>query len=1098
LALACPSCGFSNKPGVKFCGGCGAALGASPATAGPRFASPETYTPKHLAEKILTSKSALEGERKQVTVLFADLKGSMELLADRDPEEARKLLDPVLDHMMEAVHRFEGTVNQVMGDGIMALFGAPLAHEDHAVRACYAALRMQEAVKRYSEEVRRTAGIPISIRVGLNSGEVVVRSIGSDLHMDYTAVGQTTHVAARIEQAALPGSILIAAATLRLAEGRVTVKPLGPIQMKGLAQPLEVYEAVAAIARTRFQATVSRGLSRFVDRDVELEHLRQSLQYAAEGRGQLVAVVGEPGVGKSRFYWELTHSHWSHGWLILESGAVSYGKATPYLPVIDLLKGYFSIGDADDRREIREKVIGKLHALDRVLDPILPAILALLDVPVEDAEWQALEPMLRRQRTLDAVRRLLLRESQVQPLLVVLHDLQWIDSETQDLLDTLVGSLPAARLLLVVNYRPEYQHGWASKTYYTQLRLHALRPESAVELLQVLLGIDESLEALKAMLITRTGGNPFFLEESVRTLVEIGAVTGDRGAHHLDQPIHAIQIPASVQAVLATRIDRLPPEEKRLLQAAAVIGKDVPAALLQAIAELGDEDLRRGLTHLQAAEFLYETRLFPEFELTFKHALTHDVAYASMLQERRRVLHARIVEVMETLYADRLVDHIDRLAHHAYHGQVWDKALGYLRWAGQRAFERSANHQAAALFEQALDVLARLPRRRELDDQAIDIRIELRNTLTLLGEWQRTLAHLRDAEVLAEHSGDQRRLGRVLSFQANCLFLLGEHHAAIESGRRALVIADALDDFALGAATKQYLGRSYRAMGDYRQAIELFGGVVTALTGERRHEHLGLPVLPAVFSGSHLAACLAELGEFTEGTRQAEETLYLAESTNHPDTQLWAYRGVAFVRLARGDGGAAEAALDRALSLCRTGELPTYIPRVSAELGLAQALAGRSVAAVFLIEHALATAVSRKRTASLPHIVRNLGEAQLLAGKLGEAAASAERALDLFRRQGERGNEAHALRLLADIAWRRDPPDYRAATQWYREASALAGELGMRPLAARCEFGVGLLWRSRGDETQAHHHLTEAIARLREMEMTHWLRQAQAALAESG
>jgi class 3 adenylate cyclase len=374
-----------------------------------RFAAPQSYTPKHRAEKILTSKAALEGERKQVTVLFADLKGSMELLADRDPEQARKLLDPVLEHMMEAVHRFEGTVNQVMGDGIMALFGAPLAHEDHATRACYAALRMQDSVKRYAEGVRRTEGIPIQIRVGLNSGEVVIRSIGSDLHMDYTAVGQTTHLAARLEQMAMPGSILVAADTLTLAEGYVQVTPLGPLPIKGLAAPMEVYEVTGAgTVRTRMEAAAARGLTRFVGREAELQTLHQALEKAHAGHGQIVALVGEPGVGKSRLFWEFIHSHRTQGWLVLEGGSASYGKATPYLLVIDLLKAYFQIESRDGPRRIREKVTGKLLSLDRTLEPFLPAMLSLLDVPVEDAQWEALDPPQRRQRTLDALKRLVL------------------------------------------------------------------------------------------------------------------------------------------------------------------------------------------------------------------------------------------------------------------------------------------------------------------------------------------------------------------------------------------------------------------------------------------------------------------------------------------------------------------------------------------------------------------------------------------------------------------------------------------------------------------------------------------------------------------
>lgn len=413
LILACPSCGAANPPGQKFCGECGAKL--TQELASTRSVSPDSYTPKHLAEKILSSKAALEGERKQVTVLFADLKGSMELLADRDPEEARKILDPVLERMMEAVHRYDGTVNQVMGDGIMALFGAPLAPEDHAVRACYAALRMQEQISRYADDLQRSGSIPVYIRVGINSGEVVVRSIGSDLHMDYTAVGQSTHLASRIEQLAKPGSTLLSNDTLQLAEGYIQVKTLGAVPVKGLADPVEVYELTGAShARTRLQAAALRGLTRFVGRQREIEVLNQALANAAQSKGQVVAIVGEPGVGKSRLFWEFTHSHRSQGWLVVEASSVSYGKATPYLPIIELLKGYFKIAENDDARAIREKVSGKLLTLDRSLEPLLLPLLALLDQPVEQF-WQTLDPPQRRRQTLDALKRLWLREAQAQP-----------------------------------------------------------------------------------------------------------------------------------------------------------------------------------------------------------------------------------------------------------------------------------------------------------------------------------------------------------------------------------------------------------------------------------------------------------------------------------------------------------------------------------------------------------------------------------------------------------------------------------------------------------------------------------------------------------
>ena len=795
LARRCRQCGTDLPATAKFCLECGQPAAPRAAPAAGRFTSPESYTPQHLAERIISSRGALEGERKQVTILFADLKGSMELLTDRDPEEARRLLDPVLERMMEAVHRYEGTVNQVMGDGIMALFGAPLAHEDHAVRACYAALRMQEAVKQYAEEIRRTEGATVQIRVGLNSGEVVVRSIGSDLRMDYTAVGQTTHLAARMEQLATPGSIVLAPDTLRLVEGYVQVKALGPVPIKGLGEPVDAYELFGAgTARSRLQAAAARGLTKFVGRDAELDTLRRTLEQAASGHGQIVALVGEPGVGKSRLVWEFTHSHRTQGWLVLASGSVSYGKATSYLPLIDLLKDYCGIEPRDEPRRVREKLTGKLLTLDPALQPTLPVFLSLLDVPADDAMWDALDAPQRRQRTLEALKRLLLRESQRQPLLLVCEDLHWIDGETQALLDSLVESVPTARLLLLVNYRPEYEHAWHRKTYYQQLRLDPLPPASAEALLDALLGSDSSLSPLRRPLIERTEGNPFFLEESVRTLAETGALVGEGGAYRAVQPLAATQVPATVQAVLAARIDRLAPEDKRLLQSAAVVGKDVPYALLQAVADLPEHQLREGLGRLQTAEFLYETTLFPELEYTFKHALTHEVAYGSVLGERRRALHTSIMAAIQALYPERLAEHVEQLAHHALRGEVWDQAVAFGQQAGEKAAARSAYREAQEHFELAVGALGNLPTTPERREQAIDIRFGLRVVLTASGQRERAAQPIHEAEMLARELGDERRLALALSFLVNHYWGAAEYRRAIEYGHRGLEAAETLDD----------------------------------------------------------------------------------------------------------------------------------------------------------------------------------------------------------------------------------------------------------------------------------------------------------------
>jgi class 3 adenylate cyclase/tetratricopeptide (TPR) repeat protein len=1090
LALRCTNCGTQLPAGAKFCFECATPVGGS--ALAPRFASPETYTPKHLAEKILTSKAALEGERKQVTVLFADLKGSMELLADRDPEEARKILDPVLEHMIEAVHRYEGTVNQVMGDGIMALFGAPLAHEDHAIRACYAALRMQESVAQYAEGVFRSHGVPIQIRVGLNSGEVIVRAIGSDLHMDYTAVGQTTHLAARMEQMATPGTILLAPATLQLAEGYVQVAARGPVAVKGLPGPVAVYELAGVSAvRSRLQAAVARGLSRFVGRDAELEQLRRALEQAGQGRGQVAAIVGEPGVGKSRLVLELTHSHRVEGWLVLEAGSVSYGKATSFLPVIELLKGYFHIGARDTPRDIREKVTGKILTLDRALEATLPALLALLDIG-DDPQWQALDAPQRRQRTLDAVKRLLLREARVQPLMVVFEDLHWIDSETQALLDSLVESLPPARLLLLVNYRPEYEHRWGSKTSYTQVRLDPLPPESALELLHGLLGQEDTVAPLKPLLIERTEGNPFYLEESVRTLVETKALGGEPGAYRLATALTDIQVPPTVQAILAARIDRLMSEDKRLLQSAAVIGKDVPFSLLAAIADQPEDTLRRGLVHLQAAEFLYETRLFPDLEYTFKHALTHEVAYQGLLHERRRALHARITEAIERLAPGRVAEQAERLAHHALRGELWQKAVSYLRQAGLRAMAGAANREAVAHLEQALGALRRLPETQERTELTIDIRLDLRNALNPLGEWARMGEHLHGAEGLARTLGDQHRLGRIATFMVIQCLVAGDYDEAIRFGQEALTIAHTLGDRSIEVVATYFLGQTHVATGELSAAATLLERNV-ALEGDLRYERFGAAAIQSASSGAFLADVLSELGRFDEAIGHAEAAVRIAEAADHPFTLHLGLFDLGLAHLRRADLPRATRVLERGLDLCRTWQIAIGIPVVAATLGAAYALAGRADEALPLVAGAVDEDRSRQIHSRPAVILLCAGMTCLSAGRIDEAASHAREALALTRRLGARGSEAHALCLAGDVASTGGAED---AEGYYREALALAEPRGMRPLVAHCHLSLGKLYRRTDKREQAQEHLSTATTMYREMGMRFWLEQAEAEMRE--
>ena len=1081
LSVRCGKCGTELPGEARFCFSCGQQV--QPGASTPRFDSPGDYTPKHLAEKILNSKAALEGERKQVTVLFADLKGSMELLADRDPEEARKILDPVLERMMEAVHHYEGTVNQVMGDGIMALFGAPLAHEDHAIRASYAALRMQESVKRYADGIFRSHGIPVEIRIGLNSGEVVVRAIGSDLHMDYTAVGQTTHLAARMEQIARPGSILISPRTLGLVEGYMVVKPLGPRSIKGIEGAMEVFELVGATpVRLRFHALARRGLTRLVGRAQQLDALRQALEQAREGNGQVVGIVGEPGVGKSRLYWEFTHSRHAQECLVLETGPISYDKSTSFLPVVELLRAYFKIEARDDARQIHDKVSGQLRSPDARLVVTLPAILWMLDVPVDDPQWNKLEAPQRRQGALAAVTRLLLRESQTQPLILVFEDLHWTDAETQVLLDRLVEDLPTARVLLLVNYRPEYEHAWSGKTYYRQLRLDPLPAASAQEFLETALGTDASLKALTPLLIERTEGNPFFMEESIRTLVETQALVGEQGAYRLIKATRTIQVPESARAILSARIDRLSPALKRLLQAAAVFGKDVPFGVLGAIVDLDDEELRHGLAGLQAAELLDETSLFPDLVYTFRHALTHEVAYGGLLRDRRRMLHAAIVEALERMYPDRLGERVEWLAHHAVRGEVWAKAVGYVRQAGARAAARSAHREAVVYFEQALVALGHLPERPDRLEQMIDVRFDLRVSLLALGELGRIADCLTEAQRLAETLGDQQRLGRLAAYLTGYFYLVGDQDSALEAGERALALASARGDLALQIEANYRVGQVYFSLGEYGPAIDVLARSVEALRGDLVYERFGLPALPSVISRTWLIQCLIERGDFALATVRGEEAVRIAETVDHPFTLSFAYWGLGQLYLRKGEPARAVPVLERGYGLCQAWNIRVWLSRFGSALGYAWAVSDRLEQALPLLEEAVNQAAEMRMVVYGSPFCASLGEAYLLAGRVKEATRLAERALKLARTHRQRGHEAWALRLLGEIAVRAEPPDPKSAESRYRQAIALARELEMRPLLARCCQGLGTLLRPV-DPRSAEPLLTTAATLCRGMDI---------------
>jgi class 3 adenylate cyclase/tetratricopeptide (TPR) repeat protein len=1053
-----------------------------------------------LAAKILNSKATLEGERKLVTVLFADVKSSMELIADRDPEEATKLLDPILELMMEAVHHYEGTVNQARGDGIMALFGAPLAHEDHAIRACYAALRMQERTRRHAGALFHVHGVNIQIRVGLNSGDVVVGAVGSDLRMDYTAIGRTTHLAARMEQLANPGSILVTPSTLDLVDGFVTVRSLGPVAIKGLIEPLEVHEVTGVgPVRTRFQSGARRGLTPFVGRERELEQLQQAQRLAGSGQGQVMALVAEAGVGKSRLVYELTHSPVPAGWMVMECHAVSYGKAMSYLPIANLIKGYFEITEQDSLQTIGEKVKTKVLALDEALAPTLPALLALLDAPVNDPAWQTLDPSERRRRMLDGVRYLLLREARQQPLLLIFEDLHWIDGETQAVLDSLVESLPAARILLLVTYRPEFQHGWSGKTY-NQLRLDALAGESGGRLLDALLGDDPTLASLKQLLVNQ--GNPFFLEETVRTLVETKALEGSSGSYRLTRPIEAIQVPATVQVILASRIDRLSLEDKHLLQIAAVVGRRVPFSLLRAVGDLPDDALRGGLDRLQAAQFVYETGLFPDLEYSFKHAITQEVAYGSILQDRRRELHAQIVSSIETLHHNRLGEQIELLAHHALRGELREKAVSYLFQSGAKAARRSAllkakllppQHApriARALYEQALAQLEAMPDSQHKLEKAFELRLELCGALSNLGETRMVLQRLREAEVLAETLNDERRRGLVWGLLVSNSCIRGELDEALDNGRRALAIAERMGDSPLRFQTESALTFAHYYRGEYMRVVELAASIFAAIPDGPTLYATSLP--RPVYVHSWLIRSLIELGRFDEAARHANEMLRLAQPTHSAYAMGMARLCEGWRLLAKGDWTQAQPLIEHETAEYRKGNILLALPHglassahILAQLGVAD----EALSCLRECEQLLERAIERGAIDQAGMDYHWLGRAALLLDRLDDAQRLAIRSLQYS--PSHPGFAAHALHLLGDIVTDSDQFSADDGETHYHKALALAQPRGMRPLIAHCHLGLGKLYRRTSNLGQSHKHLTIAAGMYREMGMRFYLEQAE-------
>ncbi|MGO4332635.1 adenylate/guanylate cyclase domain-containing protein [Cupriavidus sp. 2TAF22] len=1116
LVRVCPACGQGAAASAKFCSECGASLSGPPggtlpvSTCAPN--TPIDYTPPYLAERIRAAQAEMEargpsdGERKTITALFADMAGSTALIHDLDPEDARRLIDPVLALMMEAVHHYEGYVAKSMGDGILALFGAPIANEDHPQRALLAALRMQEAMRRYADGVRLAQGIALQIRVGINSGEVVVRAIRTqDLHTDYDPVGKSIHIASRMESIAVPGSIVASAHTHNLTEGYFAFKALGATPIKGLPEPLAVFEVLGpGPLRTRLQVSASRGLARFVGRARELEQLYEARARARAGHGQIVGVVGEPGVGKSRLCHEFKLLA-PRDCLVLETFSVSHGKAYPYLPLIELLRNYCQITAQDDERRRREKLTGKLLTLDRALEDSLPYLFHLLGAAEPDSALAPMDAQIRQQRTFEAIKRLLVRESLAQPLELIVEDLQWLDRETEAFLGFLGESVASARILLLVNFRPEYRHDWSRKSYYTQLRLGPLGEAEARELLRALLGDAAGIAPLEHLILAQTEGNPFFIEEVVQDLVEGQVLRGERGHYRLEQIPGKLHIPATVQGVLAARIDRLQPAEKALLQTLAVIGKVFPWSLLARVVEQPEDTTRSLLARLQAGEFIYEQPAFPEVEYSFKHALTQEVTYGSLLSERRRALHECTAQAIEALFSAQLEEHCSELAYHFSRSGNTPKAVEYLHRAGRQAVQRSADAEAVTHLTMALTLLATLPDSKERAQQELALQI------TLGPAWMATrgfaapevgAAYARALE-LCRQLGETLHLFPAILGLRTFYTVRAELQTARELAEQLVTLAETSQDPALLVQARRALGTALFYLGELVPARAHLEQAMALYDPSQHHSHAFIYGLePGVQGLNHIAMDLWLLGYPDQAQARSQEALALAQTPSHPSDSADALFFAAEVRLLRGEVQPSMELAQALVDLATDFGLPFGLACGTILLGWALAGQGRATEGIELIQQGLSAYRATGAEVLRTHFLMLLAEAFAKTGQTEAGLATLAEALGQADRTGERVYEAELHRLHGELMLMEPCPE-RAGhiSQGEAEASflraiALARRQGARSLELRAVMSLSRLWQQQGKKDDASRLLADRYSAFDEGLDTHDLREARVLLAE--
>jgi class 3 adenylate cyclase len=1017
LARSCTRCGTGLRPGAKFCDECAhpAASPAQPASEGSEETardgterSPRDYTPKYLADKILRSKSVLEGERKQVTVLFADLKGSMELAEQLDPEEWHRVLERFFEILTEGVHRFEGTVNQYTGDGIMALFGAPIAHEDHAQRACYAVLQLQGELQAWAREIKREHGVGVPTRLGLHSGDVVVGKIGDDLRMDYTAQGHTVGIAQRMEALAEPNTCYLSQTTAKLVSGYFALDDLGAFPVKGASEPIGVFELRGRGAlRTRLDLSHARGLSRFVGRDADMQSLESALEQTQSGNGQVVGIVAEAGTGKSRLCFEFLERCRARDSNVIEGHAVAHGRNIPLLPILQAFRDYYGIDETDDDRSVREKIAGRLLLLDTGFAEFLPVLFEFFGAPDPERPVPRMDPDAKQRQIFTVIRRVLQRNDPDDQIVMLLEDLHWMDAASETFLEQLVDAVSGSNSLLLVNFRPEYSAAWTSKSYYRQIPLAPLGPEAVRTLLDALLGHDPSIAGLADAIHERTGGNPFFTEEVVQTLIESGRLSGARGSYRLISPIETLEVPSSVQALLSARIDRLPELEKAVLQTAAVIGKEFTEPILLGASDAAPDQVRAALHALREAEFVYEQALYPVTEYAFKHPLTQEVALGSQLRDRQRRSHAAVAKAIEHANAGRLEGSAALLANH------WEKAGDgptAARW-----------HAVAAASSGLTDVGAALDhwrRARALaGPEQTEIVTAASSQILALG-WRQGASReeceqaFEEARALAERAGDLRSLASLTANYGGYRGItLGITRDYIRYSLDSVRIADESGDLALRCGTRAYLLYAYFHGGMVEPCLAVCDELEPLLEGDpdRGADVAGYSPLIAV--GHARWAMKARRGDPVD-LRAPDALRQAALDRGYPEMMVWVRFDQIMLAVLRGQDGAAAWARES----CEVAENLGGLSGVVSKLGLARALGfeGDANAKLEAAAEALQT-IRDDRYASYaePNALELIAEAHLALGQPQEARRAAAEATGLV---GERATFAYALSCYGALA----------------------------------------------------------------------------------